>query len=101
MSWYAFANNKSSKIHVSNLQICTFSHCQIEYKMSKKNDFAQSLSGLSEADLTAKIKEDEMRMKKLTFAHAIAPLENPQSIRVLRRDIARLKTQLRKTQIGA
>ena len=69
--------------------------------MSKKNDFAQSLSGLSEADLTAKIKEDEMRMKKLTFAHAIAPLENPQSIRVLRRDIARLKTQLRKTQIGA
>ena len=86
---------------MSCLQICTFSHCQIEYKMSKKNDFAQSLSGLSEADLTAKIKEDEMRMKKLTFAHAIAPLENPQSIRVLRRDIARLKTQLRKTQIGA
>ena len=69
--------------------------------MSKTNDFANSLKGLSEADLTAKIKEDEMRMKKLTFAHAIAPLENPQSIRVLRRDIARLKTQLRKTQIGA
>ncbi len=70
-------------------------------KMSKTNDFANSLKGLSEADLTAKIKEDEVRMKKLTFAHAIAPLENPQSIRALRRDIARLKTQLRKTQIGA
>ncbi len=69
--------------------------------MSKKNEFAQGLKGLSEADLTAKIKEDEARMKKLTFAHAIAPLENPQSIRALRRDIARLKTQLRKTQIGA
>ncbi len=69
--------------------------------MSKRNEFAQSLTGLSEADLTAKIKEDEVRMKKLTFAHAIAPLENPQSIRALRRDIARLKTQLRKTQIGA
>ena len=69
--------------------------------MSKRNEFAQSLTGLSEADLTAKIKEDEKRMKKLTFAHAIAPLENPQSIRALRRDIARLKTQLRKTQIGA
>ena len=69
--------------------------------MSKTNDFANSLKGLSEADLTAKIKEDEMRIKKLTFAHAIAPLENPQSIRALRRDIARLKTQLRKTQIGA
>ena len=69
--------------------------------MSTRNEFAQSLKGLSETDLKAKIKEDEMRMKKLTFAHAIAPLENPQSIRALRRDIARLKTQLRKTQIGA
>ncbi len=69
--------------------------------MSKKNDFLKSLSGLSETDLNAKIKEDEMRMKKLTFAHAISPLENPQSIKTLRRDIARLKTQLRKTQIGA
>ena len=56
---------------------------------------------MSEVDLLAKIKEDEQRLKKLTFAHAIAPLENPQSIRVLRRDIARLKTQLRKNQIGA
>jgi large subunit ribosomal protein L29 len=69
--------------------------------MSKRNDFAKSLTGLSGAELTAKIQEDEMRMKKLTFAHAIAPLENPQSIRILRKDIARLKTQLRKTQIEA
>ena len=69
--------------------------------MSKTNDFAKSLSSLSQVDLVAKIKEDEVRMKKLVFAHAISPLENPQSIRALRRDIARLKTQLRKTQIGA
>lgn len=69
--------------------------------MSKKVDFQKSLNGLSEAELVAKIQEDELRMKKLSFAHAIAPLENPQSIRALRRDIARLKTQLRKTQIGA
>lgn len=69
--------------------------------MSKKVDFVKSLNGLSEADLVAKIQEDELRIKKLSFAHAIAPLENPQSIRSLRRDIARLKTALRKTQIGA
>jgi len=66
--------------------------------MSKKVDFVKSLQGLSEADLKAKIQEDEMRLKKLSFAHAIAPLENPQSIRFLRRDIARLKTQLKQTQ---
>ncbi len=69
--------------------------------MSKKIDFLNSVKGLSETDLTAKIKEDEQRLKKLSFAHAIAPLENPQSIRALRRDIARLKTLLKKTQIGA
>jgi large subunit ribosomal protein L29 len=69
--------------------------------MSKKADFLKSISGINVADLSAKIKEDELRVKKLTFAHAVSPLENPQSIRALRRDIARLKTQLRKTQLGA
>ena len=69
--------------------------------MAKKVDFVKSLTGMSEADLTAKIREDELRLKKLSFAHAISPLENPQSIRFLRRDIARLKTALRKIQIGA
>jgi len=68
--------------------------------MSKKVDFVKSLNGLNEADLKAKIQEDELRMKKLSFAHAISPLENPQSIRSLRRDIARLKTALRKKELG-
>lgn len=68
--------------------------------MSKKNDFLQSLKELDAEALQAKIKEDELRMKKLTFAHAIAPLENPQSIRSLRKDIARLKTELRKKQLA-
>lgn len=68
--------------------------------MAKKVDFVKSLKELSETDLVAKIKEDEQRLKKLSFAHAVAPLENPQSIRSLRRDIARLKTELRKKQLG-
>lgn len=68
--------------------------------MLKKVDFLNSLKELNEADLKAKIAEDELRMKKLSFAHAISPLENPQSIRSLRRDIARLKTQLKKVQAG-
>jgi large subunit ribosomal protein L29 len=68
--------------------------------MSKKIDFLKSLEGLSEADLQAKIREDEQRIKKLGFSHAISPLENPQSMRMLRRDIARMKTQLRKIQLG-
>jgi large subunit ribosomal protein L29 len=64
--------------------------------MSKKFDFTNSLSELSVDDLNARIQEDEVRLKKLGFAHAITPLENPMSIRALRRDIARMKTELRK-----
>jgi len=56
---------------------------------------------MSEADLKARIAEDELRLKKLEFAHAISPLENPMSIRSLRKDVARLKTELRKKAIGA
>jgi large subunit ribosomal protein L29 len=68
--------------------------------MSKKIDFLQSLKELDAEALKAKITEDELRMKKLTFAHAIAPLENPQSIRSLRKDIARLKTALQQKQMA-
>ena len=68
--------------------------------MLKKVDFLNTLKGLNEGDLKAKIAEDELRLKKLSFAHAISPLENPQSIRSLRRDIARLKTALKQVQAG-
>lgn len=68
--------------------------------MSKTIDFKKSIQGLSEEDLTARIKEDELRLKKLEFGHAISPLENPMSIRNLRREIARLKTELKKKQLG-
>lgn len=64
--------------------------------MSKRIDFVKSLNDLSETDLKARINEDELRLKKLEFAHAISPLENPMSIRALRKDVARLKTELQK-----
>ena len=69
--------------------------------MSKKLDFIKSINGLNETDLVARIKENEVRLKKLQFAHSISPLENPVSIRGLRRDIARLKTELKKKQSEA
>jgi large subunit ribosomal protein L29 len=68
--------------------------------MSKTVDFKKSIQGLNEQDLQARIKEDELRLKKLEFAHAISPLENPMSIRGLRKELARLKTELKKKQLG-
>jgi large subunit ribosomal protein L29 len=68
--------------------------------MSKRNEFVNGLKDLSETDLHARISEDESRLKKLQFAHAISPLESPVNIRLLRKDIARLKTELTKRKIG-
>ena len=55
---------------------------------------------MSESDLKARIQEDELRLKKLEFAHAISPLENPMNIRALRKDLASLKTELNKRALG-
>ena len=66
--------------------------------MSKKADFVKSIHGLNENDLKARIEEDKQRLKKLEFAHAISPLENPMTIRGVRKDIARLKTELKLKQ---
>jgi large subunit ribosomal protein L29 len=67
--------------------------------MSKKNDFNKGLSEFTTENLKARIQEDELRLKKLTFAHVITPLENPMSIRDLRKDLARLKTELTKREL--
>ncbi len=67
---------------------------------NKKYDFNKSIKDLNAVDLKSRIQEDELRLKKLEFAHAISPLENPQSIRSLRRDVARLKTALKNRTLG-
>ncbi|MFD2922080.1 50S ribosomal protein L29 [Terrimonas rubra] len=69
--------------------------------MSKKVDFNKSIQGLSLADLQARLEEDKLRLKKLEFAHAISPLENPMSIRSLRKDIARVQTAVKQKQAEA
>ena len=66
--------------------------------MSNRNDFVNSLKNMSEQDLKSRIEEDQLRLKKLKFAHAVSPLENPMSIRDVRKDLARTKTELRKKQ---
>ena len=62
--------------------------------MSKKADFVKSIRSLNESELVARLEEEKLRLKKLEFAHAISPLENPMTIRGVRRDIARLQTEL-------
>ena len=50
--------------------------------------------------LNEKIMDEEMRLKKTRFSHAVNPIENPLSIKTQRRAIARLKTEQRKRELG-
>lgn len=69
--------------------------------MSNRIDFVKGTKEMNVTDLKARIQEDELRLKKLEFAHAITPLENPMTIRALRKDLARLKTALQQKQQSA
>ena len=66
----------------------------------KKYEFNKSLKDLTDKDLQARIQEDKLRLKKLEFAHAISPLENPMVIRGVRKDIARIQTELQKRKLA-
>jgi large subunit ribosomal protein L29 len=50
--------------------------------------------------LAAKIQDEEVRLKKLHFSHSVNPIENPLTIRHLRRSLAQMKTEQRKRVLG-
>lgn len=54
----------------------------------------EDIRDLSTQELIDRIEEDMLQYKKKKFAHAVSALENPLELRWLRRDIARLKTEL-------
>ncbi len=53
-----------------------------------------------DAALANNIADEELRLKKLQFSHAVNPIENPLSIRTLRRRLAQLKTEQTKRQLS-
>lgn len=54
---------------------------------------------LTDKELIEKIESEKEQLMQLRIAHAVSPLENPMKIRQTRRNIARLKTELRKRQL--
>ena len=56
----------------------------------KKEDIKE----YSTEELIEKIKNERLRYKKAQFNHTVSPLDNPLSLRAMRRDIARLLTEL-------
>ena len=54
---------------------------------------------LSVADLQEKLGAFKKNYTDLKMAHAITPLENPIQLRSLRRDVARIATELTKREL--
>ena len=50
---------------------------------------------LSTAELTERVEAEVTRYAQMKLNHAISPLENPEMLKQLRRDIARMKGELR------
>ena len=62
---------------------------------------AGQIRDLSGAEIEARIKELEEERFRLRFRRATEPLEDPLRLRVIRKDIARLKTVLHEKAAGA
>lgn len=54
---------------------------------------------LSTAELKERLDEELKQLVKLRLNHAVSPLENPNKIKVYRKTIARIKTELRKREL--
>lgn len=65
-------------------------------KKAKVEDYRS----LDNEALVQKIGDEKMRLKKTKFSHAVNPIENPLSIKTMRRQIARMKTEQRKRELG-
>lgn len=61
---------------------------------------ASELRDMSAVELTKKLAELKEELFNLRFQHAINQLENPNRIKVVKKDIARVKTQMRAIELN-
>ena len=56
----------------------------------------QEIEKMPDADLKNKVIDFQTQLSNLKFNHQISPVENPLRIRILRRNVARILTELSK-----
>lgn len=61
----------------------------------------EEISEMSFQDLEERIESESLRYRQKRFAHAVSQIENPLELRWIRRDIARLKTELTRRKQSA
>ena len=52
------------------------------------------LKDIPEKELQEKLELEQERLLKMKMSHAVSPLENPMQIKYVRRDIARMLTEI-------
>ena len=65
--------------------------------MKMKNS---EIKGLATAELQERLETEVNKYQHMVLGHAITPLENPSLIKAARRDIARMKTELRQRELN-
>ena len=58
------------------------------------------IKGLETKELAEKLETEVAKYNQMKLNHAITPLENPSLIKAARRDIARMKTELRQRELN-
>ena len=58
------------------------------------------LQGYSDTDLLNELKETQTNYAKLKFDHSVRGLDNPLTLREVRRDIARINTEIRRREVA-
>ena len=61
----------------------------------------KEFKGMTDVELEKKLKDLKSELFNLRFRHASGQLENPVSIRICKRDIARVNTEIRARQAKA
>jgi large subunit ribosomal protein L29 len=54
----------------------------------------KEIKGLTDQEIQEKIKLEKADLNKVTLNHTISPVENPSKIRIQRRNIARMLTEV-------
>ncbi len=55
---------------------------------------------LETKELAERIESEVAKYNQMKLNHAVSPLENPSQIKAARRDIARMKTELRQRELN-
>jgi large subunit ribosomal protein L29 len=59
------------------------------------------LKSLSDIELSDKLVEESNIYSKTKLTHSVSPLENPSTLKTMRRLIARLKTEVRRRELDS